>query len=368
MDTNNHEPEQPANNGKRSATMRTIAEKLNISVATVSRALTRIPTTSSKTRALVLQTAAEVGYSLPKAYRARYLKRDQALQNVGVLIETAQTHIPAPYLTGLSEAAMNLNASLIIHYTKPENAAQILDPKLQPPAMRAGQLSGVIFVFRWPAKVVREISRTMPVVSITHEYPGVEHDLIGIDNHRGVEMLVKHLYELGHRKIGFLGACSEVHWANIRYASYVAALKGIGIEYRPEWIVDTSLQALLDPQVSCDPFNAQVGDLIEQGVRAWICVSEPVGQQLYAWLTAHQVRVPQDVSITGFHRPDVVPANLPRLTSVTASYEAMGAAALKRLLYRIQNRAESMRTILFPCELYVGESTGPVPSGDKQSS
>lgn len=341
--------------------MRTIAEKLNVSVATVSRALTRIPTTSSKTRALVLQTAAEVGYSLPKAYRARYLKRDEALQNIGVLIETSQTHVPAPYLTGLSEAAMNLNASLIIHYTKPENAGQILDPKFQPPAMRAGQLSGVIFVFRWPANVVREISRRMPVVSITHEYPGVEHDVIGIDNHRGVEMLVRHLYELGHRKIGFLGACSEMHWANIRFGSYAASLKGVGIEYCPEYVIDASLDALLDPRVSCEPYNEKVEKLIKEGVRAWICVSEPVGQQLYSWLVARQWRVPQDVSVTGFHRPDVVGPNVPPLTSVNASYEAMGSAALKRLLYRIQNCAELMRTVLFPCEAHVGESTGPVP-------
>ena len=339
--------------------MQVIAEKLNISVATVSRALARIPTISPKTRAKVMQAAAEVGYSLPKNFRTRAIESGRVFQQIGVLIETPQTNLPAPYLTGLSEAALNLNASLVIHYARPENAANILKHEFQPPAMQSGLLSGLIFIFRWPTDVVRELTRRMPTVSITHEYPGVEQDLVGIDNHRGIQMLVRHLHDLGHRKIGFLGGCSELHWANIRFGAYVAALKGVGAEYRPEWVIDADMDALLDLRMSWDQYTAQVEQLVkEEGVRAWISVSEPVGQRLYAWLTAHGLRVPEDVSLTGFHRPDFVAPAEPRLTSVAASYEALGAAALKRLLYRIQNPAESMRTILFPCEIFKGKSTG----------
>src|SRR5207302_5765874 len=126
-----------------------------------------------------------------------------------------------------------LNASLVVHHVRPENCAQVLDTRYQPPAMRSGLLSGVVLIFRWPLQVVRELSRMMPTVSIAHRYPGVDIDCVSIDNQAGIELLVRHLEKLGHRKIGFFGRCRDVHWATVRFGAYVAALTNIGAEYRP---------------------------------------------------------------------------------------------------------------------------------------
>ena len=93
-------------------------------------------------------------------------------------------------------------------------------------------------------------------------------------------------------------------------------------------------------------------------VSAIACVNETAGWRLHRWLTGKGLRVPGDVSITGFHRPVLRDPAQPDLTSVVASYEGIGAAALRRLLYRVQNPAEASRTILFPCSLCHGKSTG----------
>ena len=342
-------------------TMRTIANKLNISVSTVSRALRRVPGINAETRAQVFQTAAQLGYRLPKSYRPDALD-SKKLQHIGVLIETPEAHLPAPYLTGMSEASMVLNASLVIHYVKPEHCDKILNPAYQPRAMQSGLLSGMVLIFRWPTDIVREFSRMLPTVSITHQYTGVDLDTVGIDNFGGIAMLVRRLHELGHRKIGFVGRCGELHWSSVRFGAYVAALTNLGLEFRPEWVVDVDTEHLTYLHLGADQYAEQVARLIDDGVRAWICVAEPVGWRLHSWLTARNIRVPEDVSITGFHRPDTAPLSEPSLTSVTASYQAMGAAALKRLLYRIQNPAESTRTILFPCHLYDGDSVGKPPA------
>src|SRR5881275_990974 len=96
------------------ATMQTIADRLNISVATVSRALRRVPGINAETRANVLQMASELGYRLSKSYRSKRLVKT-AMHHVGVLVETPQSNVPVPYLTGMSEASMSLNASLVVH-------------------------------------------------------------------------------------------------------------------------------------------------------------------------------------------------------------------------------------------------------------
>jgi LacI family transcriptional regulator len=337
------------------ATMQDIAHKLDLSVATVSRALRRVPGINAETRSRVMQAASELGYRISDSYRSSQLEKER-LRHVGVFIETTHTNLPAGYLTGLSDASMALNASLAIHYVKPGECENILNPKFQPRAMQSGLLSGLVMIFWWPTEVVRALSKELPIVSIMHKYPGVDIDVVGLDNQGGMDSLVRHLYAQGHRKIGFFGRNGQLHYASARFGGYVAVLNALGIDYRPDWAVDVDLDSLADSLHSLDAYFPKVEQLIRSGVTAFVCVSESAGWHLYTWLTTHGFRVPEDLSITGFHRPDITDKNMPDLTSVGASYEAIGSAALKRLLFRVQNPAETSRMILFPAELHHGQT------------
>jgi DNA-binding LacI/PurR family transcriptional regulator len=184
----------------------------------------------------------------------------------------------------------------------------------------------------------------------------VDIDMVGLDNEGGMDNLVRLLYAQGHRKIGFFGRCGQLHWASARFGGYVAVLTALGLEYRPDWTIDIDLNSLTDILVTLDEHVPKVEKLIKQGVTAFVCVSESAGWQLHDWLTTHGYRVPEDVSITGFHRPDIFDKQQPDLTSVVASYEAIGSAALKRLLFRVQNPAETSRMILFPAEIHHGRT------------
>jgi DNA-binding LacI/PurR family transcriptional regulator len=349
-----------SNNG---ATMQDIAEKLGISIATVSRALRRVPGIKAETRSRVMQAASELGYRIPQSYRGNGNEHDRnVLRHVGVFIETRHNSLTHPYLTGMSEASMDLNISLAIHFVKPGECESVLDAKLQPSAMRSQLLSGIVLIFWWPPEVVRVLSAKLPVVSIMHKYPGTDVDMVGIDNEGGIELLVRELHARGHRKIAFVGRCGRLHWANTRFAGYVAALASLGMEYQPRWVVDVDFDTIATQDAGWDTYLPEVERLIGEGVTAWVCASEPAGWQLHSWLTARGIRVPEDMSITGFHRPTAQEAAHPDLTSVGASYEAIGAAALKRLHYRIHNPAETPRTVLFPCEFYPGTTISCVPN------
>jgi LacI family transcriptional regulator len=343
------------------ATMQDIAQKLDLSVATVSRALRRVPGINAETRGRVIQAASELGYRVSDSYRSSQLEKER-LRHVGVFIETTHTNLPAGYLTGLSDASMALNASLAIHYVKPGECENILNPKFQPRAMQSGLLSGLVMIFWWPTAIVAALSKQLPVVSIMHKYPGVDTDVVGLDNQGGMDTLVRHLYAQGHRKIGFFGRNGQIHWAYARFGGYVAILTALGLEYRSDWAVDVDLDSLAGSIDPLDQYLPKVEKLIEAGVTALVCVSESAAWQLHSWLTSKGLRVPEDVSITGFHRPDVMDKHLPDLTSVGASYEAIGSAALKRLLFRVQNPAETSRMILFPAELHLGRTVAAPPN------
>jgi DNA-binding LacI/PurR family transcriptional regulator len=353
--------EQPRRTG--SATMQDIAEKLDLSVATVSRALRRVPGINAETRVRVMQAAAELGYRISQSYRGNGDKADkETLRHIGVFIETRHSSLPHPYLTGMSEASMDLNISLAIHYVKPGECESVLDARLQPSAMRSQLLSGIVLIFWWPPEVVRQLSEKLPVVSIMHKYPGLDVDMVGLDNEGGMEMLVRELHARGHRRIAFVGRCSRLHWANARFAGYVAAFAALGMEYQPRWVVDVDFDIIATiAEAGWETYIPEIDRLIGEGITAWVCATEPAGWQLHHWLTERGFRVPEDMSITGFHRPTQRDLSLPDLTSAGASYEAIGAAALKRLHYRVQNIAETSRTVLFPCEFYPGTTISSAP-------
>ncbi|XHR27670.1 MAG: LacI family DNA-binding transcriptional regulator [Chthoniobacteraceae bacterium] len=345
-----------------SPTMQDIADRLKLSLATVSRALRRVRGINPETRARVLQAATQLGYRMPKSYRNEPLKASK-LSQIGVLIAGDAPHSPGSYLTGMSDASMTLNAGLMVQYVRLGACGSFLQPECQPPSLRAGKLGGLIMVFRWPTDVVRKLSHQLPTVSIMHKYPGLDVDMVGIDNQDGIDQLVEHLLKMGHRNIGLFGCCSEVYWGKTRFGSFVGALNGAGIPYRPEWVVDIDFETISSYSAEWDdrwkPYCQKAEQLTRKGVTAWIGATEPAGWRLHDWLTSHNLSVPGDVSITGFHRPDTAQYSAIQLTSVTASYEAIGAAAVKRMLHRIQNPAESTRSILFPCEFFPGETTAP---------
>jgi DNA-binding LacI/PurR family transcriptional regulator len=345
--------------GDPSATMQDIAAKLGISIATVSRALRRMPGINVETRAHVLQTAASLGYRLPQSQRSGMLAKDR-LQHIGVFIEATQGNISPPYLTGLSEAAMALNFSLVIHHVKPGECESVLNPTFQPRAMRSGLLSGIVLIFWWPRDVVQALSSKLPVVSIMHNYPGTEVDMVGIDNEGGMEILTRELYNQGHRRFAFIGRCARLHWSLARFGGYVAALASLGLEYQPNRVVDVDFDTLSHKQAEWAGYDAAIESLLAQGVTAWVCATEPAGWMLHDWFSRRGIRIPEDVSITGYHRPDQRELSQPDLTSIGASYEAIGAAALHRLQYRLQNPSETSRCILFPCEFNAGTTIGPV--------
>ncbi len=341
-----------------SATMQDVADELGLSVATVSRALRQVPGINAETRAQVHRAASKLGYRPPQSYRSATPDSDN-LTHIGVFVETTQERVSPAYMTGIMDASMSLNISPIIHYVKPGECESILDAKQQPAAMRSGLLSGAILIFWWPLDVVKQLSRMMPIVSVMHNYPGAHIDMVGIDNHGGVELLIRNLYNLGHRRIGYIGRCGSIDWSNVRYGAYASTMSALGLKHRETDIIDVTYDDLVIMESDWTQYAEQAAKLTAKGVTAWVCATEPAGWKIHNGLEQAGFSIPGDVSVTGFHRPNQREPGRPDLTSISASYEAIGAAAIRRIQYRVQNNAEPPRTILFACEDYPGATAGP---------
>ncbi len=334
-----------------------IARQLNLAPGTVSRALRQQPGIKSETRERVLKLAQKLGYTV--RLRGKAAVEAEACY-LGVLVqspESSWTH--TRYLVGLSEAAAAMNVTLIVHHVSFQDCLNIVHADRQPPAMRDGRVKGLCLVHRWPEDVARQLAEKFACVSVVHFYPGAKVDLVDMDHRGGMNVLAQHLYGLGHRKIGYFGYCGDMSWSRARYAGYVEAMTKLRLELNPAWAMEFGPEVFEQRLV---PATApeQALRLIKSGVRAWMATNEWAGQMLAQIVRDAGLRVPEDVSITGFDNTDTVPRPVVQLTSVGVSLSVIGTAAIQRLNQRLANPDEPRQNILFDVEFVPGNSTGPL--------
>ena len=342
---------------KNHVNLSSIATKLGISISTVSRALRGSTGIHPTTRRQVIETAESLGYLTTDSEAA---KADTALRILTLSIARGAS-IDAGYLSGISRASVSFNVSLLSHHYQPEDVEKIFEAGHQPLALKEGKLDGIILMHRWPEKVIRKLNQQYPLISIVHSYSDSAVDVVRLNETEGMLSLVRHLVALGHKKIGFLGHCPEVSWARSRHAGYIEALTSNGLAYHAEYVLPVSLHEALEEDMIVEFTAAEtVRQLIGQGVTAWISANESIGYSLAHGLISKGVRLPDDVSVTGFHTFMRPPYGLPILTSVKCPPEELGENAMRCLISKIKKPDIIPCTILLPCSLVLGATTGPV--------
>jgi LacI family transcriptional regulator len=201
--------------------LRTLGEYLNLSPATISLVLNNAPGVRSipqDTRDRVKDAAAKFGYR-PSFY-ARSLRKRQSF-SVGVLVPDLNDQYATQVLSGVEELLIEegyfyLTAS---HRRKPDLIEEY--PRL----LLDRAVEGFILV-----DTVLEHSMNVPVVAVSghKEIEGVTN--VVLDQRRAAELLLRHLYQLGHRKIAFMRGGSHSSDADERWACLMAVARDLKLE------------------------------------------------------------------------------------------------------------------------------------------
>ncbi|MCD4825373.1 MAG: LacI family transcriptional regulator [Phycisphaerae bacterium] len=346
-----------------SISQKQIAETLNLSAGTVSRCLSGHPDILPQTRKKVIALASELGYR-PSGYsrHGKHGKTDSGtLVSFGVAVavlpdDPGRKNPTAPayhILAGISSAAQKEDISLVTHFVPFEQCRKMKEPEFQFPALRKGVLSGMILVYDWPDETLRKFSKLLPCVTIVNPHQDLGIDCVGDDFSGGIEKVVHHLYDLGHRQIGFVSNQTGGSWLAPRFAGYMQALRRLGLTCDPSITINV-FNPTLDENAQADA----IAEHRKNGITAWVCAGDDVAYHLYPLLIARGLKVPQDVSITGFDGL-TPPPRCPHVTSIHQPFERMGAAAVRRLFYRMKHPDEPLCHTQFSGEFVKGETTAP---------
>lgn len=173
-------------------------------------------------------------------------------------------------------------------------------------------------------------------------------DLVGINNYQAGYIATEHLIKVGCKRIGFLGYHAAASTVTERMTGYTDALADYGL--RPA--MESALQVRADDEVEWK------GKKHLRSIEGFVCVNDRVAGQLMHVFLARNVRIPEDIKLVGID--DVSYADLlpVPLTTVRQPTRAIGEAALRTMLDRINNPSQPPRELLLDGDLIIRKSCG----------
>ncbi len=342
----------------------TLADRLGLSRATVSRCFTNHRAINPSTRARVFDLAAELGYRYMEL-RTQASSRASRSQTLGVLIchpahSTIDDRFETPrqkLLDGVSQLAQLECVQLSVHYVDPDEISVEGASYRTIAALRRGGWDGALLIHAFPDRVVETLAGRLPCVSLLEQYGHTYLNCIDVDHHRGVSSLMDLLVENGHERIGFFSVHPALgtYWATHRFSAYFEKLLGLGLAYRPADVVNVAQVPALSEEESLACMHAQTRD----GVTAWVCANDYAAYAVITHLAGHGLKVPNDVSVTGFD--GIQPPNGSHTaTTLQTPFLEIGRTGAGRLLRLIERPFDPPQHTLVCGQLRRGETVGAV--------
>ena len=344
--------------------LRMLAEHLELSQTTVSLVLNNSPSARSipqETRNRVIEAAKRLNYR-PK-YFARSLRQSRSM-SVGVLAPD----LSEGYFTRvMSGVVQELTSAHYFYFTACHDWKKELIE--QYPRMLVERAVDGFLLLNTPAD---QIDVPVPVVAISAHSKADNVTNIVLDHHSAVEQAMKHLYDLGHRRIAFVRGPKAIPDSEYRWESIQQVAREMGLRIDPAHVtrIDTAGWSMktgyhpMAPEIGYKPTQA----LLEKArdFTAIFCFNDISAIGAIRALKDAGLSVPNDVSVVGFD--DILSAAYytPSLTTVRQPLFEMGQRGAQVLLDRIANRdKEYPAQIVMAPEFVVRESTGPAPSAKK---
>lgn len=327
--------------------LRTLGEYLGLSPATISLVLNNAPGVRSipqETRDRVTAAAAKFDYR-PSFY-ARSLRKRQTF-TVGVLVPELNDNYATQVLSGVEELLIEegyfyLTAS---HRRKSDLIEEY--PRL----LTDRSVEGFILI-----DTVMEHSWKLPVVAVAghRTIPGVTN--VVLDQRRAAELALRHLYQLGHRKIAFMRGGSHSSDADDRWECLMSVARDLKLAVPPEHSVQLKLR-VPTPELGYGPAEELL--LRSQDFTAVVCYNDIAAIGAIRAFVDRGLRVPGDISVVGFDDIQGASFNNPSLTTIRQPLHQMGVAAARILLQRIRGQEEFPDSVPIIPELVIRESTSP---------
>ncbi len=316
------------------STLKDVANRVGVSVATVSYALTGRGSVSEETRKKVLAAVKELSY---RPNRTAQAMRTGFTQSIGLLLPDLTNPFFPELAQKIENAARQRDFSVLLVdcQSNTDTEAEAFD------LLRQQGVDGIIWVPSTDLIPDAVQQRNCPLVIIDRPVPGF--DAVHSDYRRGGQLLAEYAIKMGHKRIGLLSGPSHIEGARRRRQGFLDI-----VEKNKDL-----LEIVWDTEVA---FNTELNDkarecLKQNSVSLIVAADDLIAVGSMSALSEMNINVPGDVSITGYDNIPWSTVVTPKLTTVNQPTAAMGEEAVDMLMQKIADPDKPSRTILLDVEL-----------------
>ncbi|RBW69829.1 LacI family DNA-binding transcriptional regulator [Bacillus taeanensis] len=304
-------------------TIKDVAKKANVSIATVSRILNKQPGYSVKTKERVLEAIKELGYQPNAVARGLINKRTQT---IGVLFPDVSSMFSSDLLKGIEDIAHERGHSVIVCHTtlsgqRTMKYLQLLNEK---------RVDGIIFTSEAMTEEYYNVLKEMniPVVLLATQSYRYPLPYVKVDDKHAAYSAVSYLIQKGHHNIGMISGDINDQLAGLpRIEGYKQALLDRGIPFDEKKVV-------VSRGFRYEDGIAQLPKLLKQAkdLTAVFAASDEIAVGALSAAYELGIRVPEDLSIIGYDNLKIAEMAIPPLTTLAQPLYEMGKAGTEMLL------------------------------------
>jgi DNA-binding LacI/PurR family transcriptional regulator len=323
-----------------------VAKRARVSSATVSRVLNNLDVVKSSTRARVMKAVAELNYH-PNLH-ARTLAGGQS-RTLGIVVSNMENPFFFDVFQSLESDAHAHGYEVVAANTGYEPERLVSSIRL----MMGRRVAGLaVIVSEMDAALKTELAEgDMPVVFYDVGAPGKKSTNIRVQYRKGIEKIVQYLHNLGHTRMAFVGHHAKLAPLDERKKAFLETVA----RYSPHLEITSEADA-----DGPEGGRKAARQLLASGFTpsAIICVNDFTAIGVLRELRDQGLRVPQDVSVTGFDNIKLSEFCFPALTTVHIPRERIGHSVFESLVPNADGPAAPSREILIDPEFLVRDSTG----------
>ena len=323
-----------------------VAKKAGVSTATVSRVLNNLNVVKSSTRARVLNAAEELRYH-PNLH-ARSLARGKN-RTLGIIVSNMENPFFFDIYHSLEFAAHERGYEVVVANTDYRSEQFVSSVRL----MIGWRVAGL-------AAIVSEMDSQLMQVLTDSKIPIVFYDVgtpkrnitnVRVDYTKGMKQIVEYLHSLGHTRMAFLGHHSTLGPISERRKTFMETVRRFSPNVRAQIVAGSD---------GLEGGRLAARELLSSGFdpTAIICVNDFMAVGVLRQLRDQGLRVPEDVSVTGFDDIRLAEFCSPALTTVHIPRKQIGRTIFEKLVRQNPGDRLTGQEILIDPELVVRESTG----------
>lgn len=330
--------------------LKDIADKLNISVVTVSRALNNKDGVSEELKDKIKDASAKMGYHGNPIAKA--MKTGHSL-NVGIIIPEYFFHEDNSFyfyyfkciLDTLKEHCYN---GILYVVSQDE-----IDHLILPNFYNNKSVDGIIFLGQMPRAYIKLLNSTNMPIILSDFYENIKGvDAVAGDNFHSAYELTGYLVNMGHKRIGFVGSINATSSIHDRYLGFYKAITEYELEFDPSLVIEDRVSNNQIYQKFSLPANMPT---------AFVCNCDETAYQFIRYLQSLGKRVPEDISVVCFNNTIYSNISTPKITAWETDIPSMAAITVENIISKIDGNYIG-GTIYVKGKLIIKDSVAPYPS------